>query len=221
MGGRVVHARMGMRAQYKPLQSPLAGRDSDPLRIVDALLGLHPFRRLYVADLDAIAGRPGHAEVIAAIGRRHPTIEIWVDGGLRTPPAAAPEGATPVLGTESLTDAAPHATSASVRWVLSLDFRAGRLLGAQAWLDRRDRWPDDVIAMSLDRVGSDAGPDLPLLHALRAAAPPARLYAAGGVRDGADLAALAATGVHGVLLASALHDGRIGRDELRRFGAAG
>ncbi len=219
MAGQVVHARMGLRAQYRPLRSPLAGNDSDPLRVVDALLGLHPFRRLYVADLDAIAGRVGHADTIAAIGRRHPAIELWVDRGQRDPAAATTTAAVPVLGTESL-GAVPVDVAPS-RWVLSLDFRGGRLLGAEAWLQSSHQWPDAVIAMTLDRVGSTAGPDLQLLRALRAAAPHRRLYAAGGVRDGTDLSALAATDVHGVLLASALHDGRIGRDDLRRFAAAG
>lgn len=218
MAGQVVHARMGLRAQYRPLRSPLAGNDSDPLRVVDALLGLHPFRRLYVADLDAIAGRTGHADTIAAIGRRHPAIELWVDSGQRYP-ATATTAAVPVLGTESL--GAVPADVAPSRWVLSLDFRGGRLLGAEAWLQASHQWPDDVIAMTLDRVGSTAGPDLQLLRALRGDAPHRRLYAAGGVRDGTDLSALAATDVHGVLLASALHDGRIGRDDLRRFAAAG
>ena len=37
---------------------------------------------------------------------------------------------------------------------------------------------------------------------------------AGGVRDAADLRSLTDAGAAGVLIASALHDGRIGRKEL-------
>jgi len=70
-------------------------------------------------------------------------------------------------------------------------------------------WPEQLIVMTLGRVGSGAGPDLARLAEIRALAGARRLYAAGGVRNGADLAALANAGAAGVLVASALHDGRL------------
>ena len=67
--------------------------------------------------------------------------------------------------------------------------------------------------MTLGRVGSGAGPDLDRLSAVRDIAAGREIYAAGGVRDGADLAALKGAGVAGALVATSLHDGRItGRD---------
>ncbi|MDE2121341.1 MAG: histidine biosynthesis protein, partial [Betaproteobacteria bacterium] len=45
----------------------------------------------------------------------------------------------------------------------------------------------------------------------------ARWYAAGGVRDAADLLELRELGLHGALLASALHDGRLDAAQLRRL----
>ena len=41
-----------------------------------------------------------------------------------------------------------------------------------------------------------------------------RFYAAGGVRDKTDLEQLAAAGYVGVLVASALHNGRLGKDDI-------
>ena len=41
------------------------------------------------------------------------------------------------------------------------------------------------------------------------------VYAAGGVRDAADLRALAAAGIAGALVASSLHNGRITAEDLR------
>ena len=73
-----------------------------------------------------------------------------------------------------------------------------------------ERWPERVIAMTLARVGAGAGPDLERLKALRVIAPGKRLYAAGGVRGPDDLRDLRALGCAGVLVASALHDGRLG-----------
>lgn len=69
--------------------------------------------------------------------------------------------------------------------------------------------------MTLARVGAFAGPDLALLSAVARRAPGREIYAAGGLRDARDLEALARIGVAGALVASALHDGRLSRDDLR------
>ena len=53
MGGLVVRARMGDRASYRPLRSPLSPT-SDAVDVVRGLLSVYPFPTLYVADLDAI-----------------------------------------------------------------------------------------------------------------------------------------------------------------------
>jgi phosphoribosylformimino-5-aminoimidazole carboxamide ribotide isomerase len=63
--------------------------------------------------------------------------------------------------------------------------------------------------MELARVGSEAGPELALIARLRAQRPDVAVIAAGGVRDAVDLAALDEAGVPAVLVASALHDGRL------------
>ncbi len=68
--------------------------------------------------------------------------------------------------------------------------------------------------MTLARVGSGAGPDLARLAAIRSVAGEREIYAAGGVRDAVDLSALKAAGAAGALIATALHDGRIGRADL-------
>jgi phosphoribosylformimino-5-aminoimidazole carboxamide ribotide isomerase len=47
-----------------------------------------------------------------------------------------------------------------------------------------------------------------------------RIYAAGGVRDAADLAALARAGIAGALVATALHDGRLRRADIDALAAA-
>jgi phosphoribosylformimino-5-aminoimidazole carboxamide ribotide isomerase len=71
--------------------------------------------------------------------------------------------------------------------------------------------------MTLARVGSGEGPDLARLGQIMGKNPGHRLYAAGGVRDLDDLKGLNDAGAAGVLVASALHDGRIGPDALARF----
>jgi phosphoribosylformimino-5-aminoimidazole carboxamide ribotide isomerase len=68
--------------------------------------------------------------------------------------------------------------------------------------------------MTLSRVGSGGGPDLALLRRWRGEAPAKKIFAAGGVRGGEDLLALADCGISGVLVATALHERRIGQAEI-------
>ncbi len=120
-----------------------------------------------------------------------------------------------VLGSESQAD--PRLLDLfgqEPRLILSLDFQGERPLGAAALFESPERWPERVIAMTLARVGTGGGPDLDRLRALRQLAPSKLIYAAGGVRGADDLRELAGLGCAGVLLASALHDGRLGRAEL-------
>ena len=69
--------------------------------------------------------------------------------------------------------------------------------------------------LDLARVGSGEGPDVALLGELHARFPDVELLAGGGVRDAADLRALAGAGASGALVATALHGGAIGAGELR------
>ncbi len=216
--GLVVHARAGDRANYRPLESRLC-RGAEPLTVLAALLAFHPFRTLYVADLDAIEGRAPQTGLVAALRAAAPQVELWVDAGLRD--AGDLERwdgerlGRPVLGSESLTDPALATRRADA--ILSLDYRAGRFLGRPELEQETGLWPDDLLLMELARVGGSEGPHLAGLRALLARAGGRHVHAAGGVRDAADLAALAALGVHGVLLASALHDGRLQPEHLAAY----
>jgi HisA/HisF family protein len=214
-GGAVVHARAGDRARYAPIRSRL-GAAADVVALAGALLSLTRSPVLYVADLDAIEGQGSHAEIIGALARRYPEVELWVDEGVVSPAAAislARGGVVPVLGSESLGDV--ETLGEIVRQlgkrgcVLSLDHRDARFLGPPALETTADAWPDRVIVMSLSRVGTNAGPDLARLARIRASAGCRGVFAAGGVRDPADVGRLRAAGMSGALVATALHEGRL------------
>jgi phosphoribosylformimino-5-aminoimidazole carboxamide ribotide isomerase len=215
--GAVVHARMGERDRYAPIRSTLA-EGSVPVDIVAALLHLHPFAALYTADLDAIAGAGDNRGALAAIRVAFPALALWLDAGFNEEAACrlwldSGPGVL-VLGSEAQRDErllgdllrSPGAD----RVILSLDFRGDSFLGPPALLERPALWPRRVIVMTLARVGSGAGPDLARIAALQAGAPDRQLFAAGGVRGPGDLEALRHQGTSGVLVASALHDGRLG-----------
>jgi len=218
--GHVVHARLGHRAFYRPIETPLAG-GSDPVAVIGGLLALHPFGTIYVADLDAIAGTGDHRPVVARVQAAFPQLTLWVDAGIADIAVVAArleqDACHLVLGSETQSDAAAVAHfSANPRIALSLDFRGAELQGPPALLTQVHLWPQRVIVMTLDRVGSHAGPDLDRLRAIKAAAGRRAVYAAGGVRDAADLHALAQNAITGALVASSLHDGRLTADDLRQ-----
>ncbi len=217
IAGQVVHARSGKRETYRPIATPLSP-SSRPADVLAGLLRLHPFRRLYVADLDAIEGRGSHAPLLAELTRAHPGLEIWVDAGVRDADSIAAlraAGLTPVLGSESQRDEGLlRAFSNDSGIVLSLDFRGDAFQGPAAILATPALWPARVIAMTLAAVGAGGGPDVDRVGDLLRRAEGRAVYAAGGVRNATDLRRLADLGAAGALVASALHAGTLGPDEL-------
>jgi phosphoribosylformimino-5-aminoimidazole carboxamide ribotide isomerase len=224
--GEVVHARMGQRADYRPISSTLC-RGSTPEAVVGGLLGLAAFPTLYVADLDAIEGTGDNEAVLRHLRRRYPGLGLWVDAGFRDPGHClewlSRDIGDLVLGSETQADweglrrlaGSPQAH----RIILSLDFAGDRFLGPAADPEPA-LWPTRVIVMTLARVGSGEGPDLARLRQIMAKNTGRQLYAAGGVRDLDDLKGLSDAGAAGVLVASALHDGRISREALASFASA-
>jgi phosphoribosylformimino-5-aminoimidazole carboxamide ribotide isomerase len=231
-GAAAVHAVRGERERYRPLRSEIVA-GSDPVQVTRAVREALGLDELYVADLDAIAGGPGHREIIATLARE---ARVMVDAGV-TEVAEVRRllelgAARVVIGTETLARQAAleclRAELADAPLVISLDLRAARVLSPDPGLARL-RAPEalarlgrsgvrEVIVLDLARVGSGAGPDVALLRELAARFPELALLAGGGVRDVADLRALAEAGAAGALVATALHSGAIGPDELRALG---
>ena len=71
-----------------------------------------------------------------------------------------------------------------------------------------------IVVLDLDRVGSGRGVDCELVQGLRRAHPHVDLLAGGGIGTGRELERLAAAGLDAALVATALHDGRIKRDDV-------
>ncbi|ROH85346.1 hypothetical protein ED236_10870 [Pseudomethylobacillus aquaticus] len=236
--GEVVHARRGQRQRYQAMRSELC-TGSDALQIIDHLLRLYPFPRLYIADLDAIQQRGHQRALVETIRAQFPALELWVDAGIRCASdwqAWQLAGVRCVAGSENLESLKSWQalqTSLPQQAVLSLDFVADEVPDKSAdeladaisatrfcgppELQQPAHWPQQLIAMTLARVGSSAGPDLALLDQLQKQAPQQQLYAAGGVRNLHDLQRLQAQGLAGALVASALHDGSLSTQALQQL----
>lgn len=229
--GIAVRAVAGDRANYRPLVTPLARMEGAtvpgqtdpesngltgpaPLAIARAYRHLYPFSTMYIADLDGIEGRGANAGLGPSLAASLPDVEFWIDAGDATDRAT--NGSVTIIGSEALGEPdvqRPIPQSA----VLSLDFRGSDFIGPPALLRRPDLWPERVIVMTLARVGSDGGPDLERIAQIVQLAPHARVYAAGGIRDVADLRSARDAGAHGALIASALHAQKIKADDLQEI----
>ncbi|MES2181398.1 MAG: HisA/HisF-related TIM barrel protein [Pseudomonadota bacterium] len=211
MQNQVVHARLGQRQHYLPIQSSLC-TSSAPMDVVSTLLELYPFERLYIADLGAIQGQNHHFQTVQSIKDEFPHLEIWLDSGI----AGVSDlqrlkdlRVSHVIGSEnikSINALMDLKRALADKFILSLDFNAQGFLGPADLLNDPQYWPSTIIAMTLDRVGSHHGADLKRLQSLIDNNTPCQFYAAGGVRDLEDLRKISETGVTGALIASALHN---------------
>ena len=216
--GQVVRAVRGERSTYAPVKSALVA-GSEPVAVARALLDASGSRTLYIADLDALTGGSVQTAVLSRLRAALPRdLSIWLDGGFADDTVASAvmrevDGLTPVYASESLKtrEVAARCLADPQRAILSLDHHRGKALDAAGLWHDVTLWPEQLIVMTLDRVGADSGPDLDLLADVRSRARPGtRIYGAGGVRSQADLDVSAQAGAAGWLVASALHDGRLG-----------
>lgn len=220
--GIAVRAVAGERGAYQPLRSPLGelrgqshGSEpgATPLEVVRAYRALFAFPTIYLADLDGIEGRGRDVGLGERVHEAVPDVGLWIDAGQGRAPSAATLLQTTVVGSEAMSERDLEARIPE-HAVLSLDFRGDDFLGPRALLERDDLWPPRVIVMTLARVGSNRGPDLPRMGQIARRVPHIQIYAAGGIRDVADLREVHAAGAHGALIASALHAGKIKADDL-------
>ena len=221
-GGLVVHARGGARADYRPIDTPL-GSAEDPIAIARALLDVAGSPTLYIADLDAIAGVGNHFELCRDLASALPRNELWIDAGFSNVTDCAfwlPLGATLVIGIESLTsleDWQELRSAFSQGLLLSLDYDAEGPRGLSALFAEAAHWPERIIAMSLDRVGTGNGPDVKRVASVVQRAGSRSVYASGGLRNIGDFEAVTNAGAMGALLATALHQGAITQNEIAAF----
>ena len=238
-GGRAVRGRSGDRESYVPVTSLLGATTpadlSDPVALLRTYAATLRATTIYVADLDRIMGRGDNDGVVEALLRAGGARLIW-DGGAADAAALARTARNgrlvPVLGTEtlrSIDELRPLLKpGAPARPILSLDLREDGVIRRSALLaplaeqdllrEAQRRGVRTAIVLFLDRVGTSRGLPLERLRRLRAAAPQVEILAGGGVASVDDLLMLRDEGCAGVLLATALHDGRITPDDLDRRG---
>jgi phosphoribosylformimino-5-aminoimidazole carboxamide ribotide isomerase len=217
--GVVVHARQGNRENYQPINTELC-KSPDIFEVIAAFLNVYAFNSLYIADLNAITDQGDHSRLITDVLIRFPHITFWIDQGYQKYDHNLyyPGNRLPVLGSESYrNETVPEIKAYKNNFILSLDFSSSDTLGATSLFCDPFFWPENIIIMTLNRVGSNHGPDLDKLTAFCKQYPDKNFIAAGGIRNKQDLIALTEAGVHHALVASALHSGSIKAEDIIEF----
>jgi phosphoribosylformimino-5-aminoimidazole carboxamide ribotide isomerase len=232
-GGEVVRGVGGRRHEYRRVETVLTD-DATPAGIARAFATRLGVEYVYVADLDAIAGAEPNWAAYEAIGASG--LKLWIDAGAGDSRSAAriaafrgAEVAAIIVGLESLLSwdelRAIGNLEGYQQLVFSLDLKDGRpITGIEAW---RGHSPEQIadaavaqgftrmIVLDLAHVGEPRGPGASgLCRRLHDRFPHVELTCGGGVRSVADARALAGAGCSGVLIASALHDGRLAPDDV-------
>ena len=195
---------------------------------------------LHVVDLDgAKDGVLANRSVIVALASQR-AVRLQVGGGVRT--AAAIDDLLRV-GVERVVvgSAAVERPAEVADWIarfgtericLALDVRIdsrGPLVRTRGWTEGTtltlweaiERYPagsvKHVLCTDIERDGALSGPNVELYRQARQRFPGLAWKASGGVRDAADLKALAACGVAAAVSGKALLEERITAEELRPF----
>jgi len=197
----------------------------DPLGLAQAFEAAYGFRELYMADLDAIQCKPPNLRLLSEISGST-SLSLMVDGGFRRLEEAEAflrAGASKaVFGTETLPSLSLLKEAlerfGEGRVTASLDLFKGRVLAADESLRRlkpleaaerlEGLGVGELILLDLARVGVGGGVDFRLVESLTQTFH-GSLLVGGGVRGLGDLKLLRSLGVSGVLLATALHEGKI------------
>lgn len=232
--GAVVRGVAGKRETYRPVESLIAP-SADPLEVATAFRDVFGLETLYVADLDAILSGEANYEVYRTLSEAG--FRLLVDSGLRN--AADAEFALNAGASQVIAGLETWPLLSSLEMlvqrlghehvIFSLDLKGG--IPVRSFADLMSSTAADtgaavleagvrnMIVLDLAAVGVGQGvTTLPLCRELADFAPNSRLITGGGVRSLDDLRAVAAEKLHGVLIASALHNGSISAESLAEFG---
>lgn len=223
--GVAVRAVAGNRGKYRTIESRLTPC-AEPAGVLQTLDAHFHCDHCYVADLDAIERqqlnrctivemvRTGVSLIVDAGATTVEQIDALLEIGVRKVVVAS-ESMHDLTQLEALTT---HFDSGSL--IFSIDLKHGDLLVRDpAWHAKSslelvrfaiDSGIRQLIVLDLAAVGTGHGvPTLQVCREIRHIAPDITIISGGGVDSSACVAAAAKAGLDGLLIASALHDGRL------------
>ncbi len=228
--GIAVRAIAGDRGQYQPLKTRLT-ESFEPAEVLRALQREYGCGVCYVADLDGIERGQTNRCTFAEMVRSG--VRMLVDAGISSPEAAddfLELGVSNVIvASETLADIDQLPgylqRCGAENVVFGIDLKHGYLIAAdpkwanRSQLDLIDRVAEhgvrQIIVLDLAAVGKGTGiPTLALCQEIKQRWPDLKLISGGGVHSSACIRGAANAGLDGLLIASALHDGRLNVQDL-------
>lgn len=235
LDGLIVRAYRGERNKYRPMESPLVN-SPHPVEVAKALLYVTGGSDLYVADLNAIQDMGDNLEVLRKV-REETMATLWIDAGTESLDEvlylmSEIPSCRVVVGSETLesSDEFERISKACQkdRMIFSLDMKegsiltrsesplAGKTLEEGIDLLRLAGWRR-VILLTLDGVGTGRGLPLKMYERATRMAPDMSLYGGGGFKSRDELFALKRLNMAGLLVATALHEGRITKKDIEEL----
>ncbi len=215
----VVHAQGGNRQNYLPIhKSSMLCNSSEPLAVINAV---NP-KEVYIADLNILQGIGEHDTNFADIRAVSQKVKTMLDPGISSPSdieEALSIAGSVILGTETASlDTISHAASEFPGRVnVSIDIKNNRILTRDPDMPDdpievigmlNDMNIQDIIILDMDKVGTSSGIDSQFLSMI-AASSNHDVLLGGGIKDINDIETLNDIGLKGVLVATALHNGKI------------
>jgi len=230
-----VHAIKGNRQKYQPLKSALT-TSINPIEIATVFKS-QGFSNLYIADLDAILGKTPNFNLYTQLA--HMGFTLMIDAGVTnidTIKKLKNCGTSKIIiGTETLTntnlikEAIEQIGTEHI--IVSLDMKTNKILTPPSFNGSTELFKliktfrnigvSEFILLDLSRVGSNEGVNIELLKqtlTILNDVDGGGVYVGGGARGVDDLLTLKSLGVLGVLLATALHLGKIDSNVLGQMG---
>lgn len=225
MNGQAVHANKGKRKQYKPVSSKLV-ESASAIHLIRAYIDLFGFQEVYIADLDAIVHENPNIELIKTI-INETEISLMLDAGVRNIfdiVEITDLGVDKViLATETIdsfdviADGVEQLGPESV--VVSIDMKNKVILARNEKIKGCNifeiiefctkKGVKEFILLDLVRVGTRSGCYDPLYGEIRKKYPNIEMLLGGGAKNLSDIQMLRSKSVDGILIATALHEGKI------------
>lgn len=215
MSGIAVSGKSGERDTYQPLKT-VYSKTPDPVDIAISLKR-KGFKRIYVADLDAIEGRGSNLEIVQKINHVLPVTLDWGVRDIKSFSFALDFADKIIIATETLTSwddlEEIYTQFPRQRIVISIDVKDGQILsrdlsisftGIKSKLEEFKS--EEIILLDISGVGTLSGFKLDLLNNFRGMED--SLILGGGITPD-DIQNLNKLGFKRYLIGTALHTGKI------------
>ena len=216
MSGIAVSGKSGKRDTYKPLET-IYSKTPDPVQIAIALKR-QGFKRIYIADLDAIGGKGTNLEVVRQVNHVLPVMLDWGVKYVKSFEFALNYAQKIIIATETLTSFKDleeiFNKYPKERITVSIDVKDGQILSnsiSTTFNEIKSKLlelkPQEIILLDISHVGTLKGYNQDILNEFSGMED--RLILGGGINPD-EIKNLLNHGVSKFLVGTALHNGEIG-----------